>query len=103
MSDGTLKFLCLAAACFGPYPAPMIAFNEPESSLNPAVFEPLADILSHASQFSQLWLTTHSNELNQALGNRLACRPIRLDKVDGETIRAGRPKSLAFNAEEDLF
>lgn len=91
MSDGTLKFLCLAAICFGVHPPPLIALNEPETSLNPTLFEPLADLILNASAFSQLWITTHSEALSKALVDRLDCKPIRLDKVEGETIRAGQP------------
>jgi len=92
-SDGTLKFLCLAAICFGTRPPPLIALNEPETSLNPSLLEPLADMLTYASAFSQLWITTHSEDLSRHLVNRIDCRPIQLDKVGGKTIRAGRPNS----------
>jgi predicted ATPase len=101
LSDGTLKFLCLVAACFAPRPAPLLAFNEPETSLNTRLFEPLADMLTHAAQYSQLWVTTHSEELNRALVDRLACKPIRLDKVDGETVRAGLSRRNVFALEEE--
>lgn len=88
LSDGTLKFLCLAAACFSIRPAPFLAFNEPEISLNPAAIEPLADMFAFAAQNSQLWITTHSEELTRALMDRLACEPIRLDKFEGKTMLA---------------
>jgi predicted ATPase len=100
-SDGTLRFLCNAAACFALHPAPLIAFNEPETSLNPGLFGALADILAHAAQFSQLWITTHSEGLNKALIDRVACRPIRLDKVEGETVRAGMTPQNIYRAEEE--
>jgi predicted ATPase len=99
-SDGTLKFLCLAAICFGTHPAPLIALNEPETSLNPALFEPLADLLTNAANGSQLWITTHSEALSKALVDRLACKPIRLDKVNGETVRAGRSPCNYFTEGE---
>lgn len=90
LSDGTLKFLCLAAACFPFRPSPLIAFNEPETSLNPSVLGSLADMIAHASQYSQLWITTHSEILTKHLVDRLACKPIRLDKSEGETVLEGR-------------
>lgn len=99
-SDGTLKFLCLAAICFGTHPPPLIALNEPETSLNPALFEPLADLITNAATSSQLWITTHSEALSKALVDRLACKPIRLDKVDGETVRAGRSPRNYYSVEE---
>lgn len=98
-SDGTLKFHCLAAACFGVHPPPLIAFNEPETSLSPAAIEPLADLLAHASQFSQLWVTTHSEALTTAMVDRLACRPIRLDKLNGETVQDGRSMTHGYHKE----
>lgn len=100
LSDGTLKFLCLAAICFGVHPPPLIALNEPETSLNAATLEPLADLLTYAAGSSQLWITTHSEALSKALVDRLACRPIRLDKVDGETVRAGLTPRIYYKEEE---
>ncbi len=88
LSEGTLKFLCLAAACFPVHLPPFVAFNEPETSLNPALFGPLAEIMAHAAQFGQLWVTTHSDQLSKEIVNRVGCKPIRLDKVDGSTIIA---------------
>ena len=96
MSDGTLKFLCLAAICFGVHPPPLIALNESETSLNPRLFEPLADLLVHAAGGSQLWITTHSEALTKALTDRLNCRPIRLEKAEGETLRAGRSRHTYY-------
>lgn len=90
LSDGTLKFLCLASACFAVAPSPLVAFNEPETSLNNSALPFLADALTHASIGSQLWVTTHSEALTEQLVARLACRPIRLDKVNGETVLDGR-------------
>jgi len=100
ISDGTLKFLFLSAACFAIHPAPLLAFNEPEASLNPSLYEPLADMLSRAAESSQLWITTHSEALSKALVDRLDCKPIRLDKVDGETTREKRSLRHGWSSEE---
>jgi predicted ATPase len=100
LSDGTLKFLALAAACFAKRPEPLVAFNEPENSLSPAAIEPLADMFAHAAQYSQLWVTTHSEELAQAMVNRTACRPIHLEKLDGETTLKGRSMKHGYQSEE---
>ncbi len=91
LSDGTLKFLCLAAACYQVHTPPIMAFNEPETSVSPAAIEPLADMLAHASTGSQLWVTTHSLALAEALGARTGATPLKLDKVDGETTVLDRP------------
>ena len=96
-SDGTLKFLCLAAICFGPYPAPLVALNEPETSLSPAMVAHLADLLAFAANNSQLWITTHSAALTRGLEDRLDCKAIRLEKVEGETVREGQnPRGYAL-------
>lgn len=101
LSDGTLKFLALAAACFAKRPPPLIAFNEPENSLSPAAIEPLADLLTYAAQYSQLWITTHSAQLAKAMVDRTACKPIRLEKVDGETTREGKSMTHGWAEDED--
>jgi predicted ATPase len=101
LSDGTLKFLCLAAACFPVRPAPLVAFNEPEASLSAAAILPLADALAHASVNSQLWITTHSESLTKALVDRLDCKPIRLSKVGGETMLGGRSLATGFVSDEE--
>ncbi|OAI56725.1 hypothetical protein AYO47_08730 [Planctomyces sp. SCGC AG-212-M04] len=85
LSDGTLKFLCLAAALLSPRPAPLIAINEPESGLHPDLLRPLAGLMIEASRQSQVWVTTHSRELAQAVVEGGGVRPIELALVDGET------------------
>ena len=101
LSDGTLKFLCLAAACFPVRPAPLVAFNEPETSLSPAAILPLADALAYASVNSQLWITTHSEALTKALVDRLDCKPVRLSKIDGETTIHGRAMRHGYVSDEE--
>lgn len=100
-SDGTLKFLCLVAACFSTRPAPIVAFNEPEVSLHDSCLTPLADALVHASVHSQLWITTHSEPLARALTDRIGCDPIRLSKVEGETVLSGRSRRRGYRRDED--
>jgi predicted ATPase len=100
LSDGTIKFICLAAAGFAIHHPPLIAFNEPESSLNPRLYGPLADVFTHASQFSQLWITTHSEGLAKAITDRLDCHLVRLDKVDGQTVIGGTPHGRSYDTDE---
>lgn len=100
LSDGTLKFLCLAAACFSVHPAPLIAFNEPETSLNPQAVSALARLFTHCAERSQLWITTHSEELARDIGRATDCRRINLVKVDGETTKDGRSSRLGYREEE---
>ena len=101
LSDGTLKFIALVAACFAIRPPTLIAFNEPEASLNSNLIGPLADAMAHAAVNSQLWVTTHSQELVKGLVDRMACRPIALSKVDGETVLGGRSQRLGYSEDDE--
>jgi predicted ATPase len=101
LSDGTLRYLCLLAALLSPSPAPLLALNEPETSLHEDLIEPLARLVAKASLTSQIWLTTHSHILADKLTELTLVKPIALDKVDGATVRAGRDPRIAFSADWD--
>jgi predicted ATPase len=101
LSDGTLRYLCLLAALLSPSPAPLLALNEPETSLHEDLLPPLARLIAQAAAVSQVWLTTHSHILAQTVCEETGVVPIKLDKVDGATQRAGRPKGLAYSQEWD--
>jgi predicted ATPase len=88
LSDGTLKFLCLAAALLSPRPPALLAINEPDANLHPQLYEPLARMIVRAGEFSQLWITTHSEHLAGLLAENGAANVIRLHKQDGATIVA---------------
>jgi predicted ATPase len=90
LSDGTLRFLCLLAALLSPRPPGLIALNEPETSLYPDLFGPLAKLLTEAGRNSQIWLTTHSDSLAEMIGEYSGTPPIRLEMVEGETRACGR-------------
>lgn len=86
LSDGTLRYLCLLAALLSPRPTPLMALNEPETSLHPDLLEPLAELLTAASDTSQLWVTTHSEELAAHLHRLTKAPPLRLAMKDGATV-----------------
>jgi predicted ATPase len=89
LSDGTLKFLCLAAALLSPRPPALIALNEPESSLHPDLVPPLAQMIVDAGEFSQIWVSTHSTLLARSIQEFSGSSPIELELREGETrIRA---------------
>lgn len=90
LSDGTLRYLCLLAALLSPRPAQLLAFNEPEMSLHPGLFEPLGRLMARAARSSQLWVTTHSEELARRIEEGSGIPPIALEKVEGETRIAGQ-------------
>jgi len=90
LSDGTLKFLCLAAALLSPRPPAFLALNEPEASLHPSLLVPLADLIVSAGRRSQVWVTTHSEVLARHIAETKDARLIELEKVQGETRVVGQ-------------
>ena len=84
-SDGTLRYLCLLAALLSPIPAPLLVLNEPENSLHPDVILPLSNLIRRASTRSQVWVTTHSQQLANLLSQDSHAKVMTLHKVDGET------------------
>ncbi len=89
-SDGQLRFLCLCAALLSPRPASMIALNEPETSLHPDLYRPLAELIARAARDSQIWVTTHSRSLAEQIAERCNTKPVELVLVEGETWLAER-------------
>lgn len=60
LSDGTLRFICLAALLLQPQPPSLILIDEPELSLHPAALEVLAGMLHSAAARAQLIVATQS-------------------------------------------
>jgi predicted ATPase len=85
LSDGTLRYLCLLAALLSPRPPALLALNEPETSLHPDLYEPLARTIVNASRNSQLWVVTHSQRLAELVEQYSGEEPIRLELTGGET------------------
>lgn len=85
MSDGTLRFLCLAVALLSPRPPAFLAINEPENSLHRQMFPALARLIVEASRYSQIWLTSHSAELAALISSQAESRIYELENSDGET------------------
>jgi predicted ATPase len=85
LSDGTLRFLLLAAALLSPRPPGLLVLNEPETSLHPRLIDPLARLVVDASRDSQIVLVTHSDALAAALTDAGA-EHVHLEKSGGETV-----------------
>ncbi len=85
LSDGTLRFLALAGALMAYRLPPLIALNEPESSLHPDLMAPLAHMISQAAKRTQVWLVTHSESLAEQVGRDPAASIRRVFKQDGAT------------------
>jgi predicted ATPase len=64
----------------------LLALNEPESSLHPDLLEPLARLIVQASHNSQIWITTHSIALADYIESYSGIAPVRLNKINGETV-----------------
>ncbi|SNY59251.1 AAA family ATPase [Enterobacter sp. CC120223-11] len=86
MSDGTLRFLCLAVALLSPRPPSFFALNEPENSLHPLLLPALAKLIVESSRYSQIWLTSHSPELAELIAGHTAFHLYELENGDGETV-----------------
>lgn len=86
LSDGTLRYILLAAALLSPRPPELMILNEPESSLHPDLLDPLARLLATASQQCQIVVVSHASKLITALERYARSTMIELRKELGETI-----------------
>lgn len=89
LSDGTLQYLCLLTAFYSLRAPSVLAINEPETSIHPSLFEPLARLIVSASEHSQMWITTHSRDLADYILEFSGYEPLELEKVEGETRLVG--------------
>jgi predicted ATPase len=89
LSDGTLRYILLAAALLSPRPPELMVLNEPESSLHPSLLAPLARLLRLAAQRSQIVVVSHAEPLVSALSDGWETETIRLSKALGETVAQG--------------
>ena len=89
LSDGTLHYLCLAAALLSPRPPLLLAINEPETSIHTDLLPALAELIARASNDSQILVTTHSERLADEVRQRVDAQQVLLHKVGGETRIAG--------------
>ncbi|MEU7787207.1 AAA family ATPase [Amycolatopsis sp. NPDC049159] len=60
MSDGTLRFICLATLLFQPELPGLVVLDEPELGLHPFAISILSDMLKQASKRSQVIIATQS-------------------------------------------
>jgi predicted ATPase len=63
MSDGTLRVLGLLLAVYQPGPYSIVAVEEPEATVNPAVAEVVVEVLMDAANEKQVLLTSHSPDI----------------------------------------
>ena len=84
LSDGSLRYLCLLAVLCHPTPPWVICIEEPEVGLHPDVIPEVAKLLVEASSRSQIFVTTHSDILVDALTD-VPEAVIVCEKSDGAT------------------
>jgi predicted ATPase len=63
LSDGTIRFVCLATALLQPEPPAAIVIDEPELGLHPYAISILADMIKSASERTQVIVSTQSPTL----------------------------------------
>jgi predicted ATPase len=89
LSDGTLRFLLLAAALLTPRPPELMVLNEPETSLHPDLLPALARLITAATKHTQLVVVSHAQLLIEALEREPQCKRLHLEKSFGETVLSG--------------
>lgn len=83
LSDGTLRFICLATLLLQPELPTLVLLDEPELGLHPAAINLLADLLLSASARTQLLVATQSVTLvNQFEPTHLWT----VDRRDGQSV-----------------
>lgn len=63
LSDGSIRFICLATALLQPDPPSTIIIDEPELGLHPAAISILAELIQSASERTQVIVATQSPAL----------------------------------------
>lgn len=100
LSDGTLRFICLATALLQPMPPPTVLFDEPELGLHPYALILLANLFQQASKGfgRQVIVSTQSAPL---LNEFAPEDVIVVERVEGQsTFRRLDPDSLSEWLEE---
>lgn len=83
LSDGTLRFMCLATLLLQPNPPATILIDEPELGLHPYAITVLASLFRSVTTKTQLIVSTQS----VPLVNQLTLEDILVvDRVDGQSI-----------------
>lgn len=68
LSDGSIRFICLATALLQPSPPPTIIIDEPELGLHPAAIIVLAELIQAAAKQTQVIVATQSPALIDQFG-----------------------------------
>lgn len=68
LSDGSIRFICLAAALLQPNPPSIIIIDEPELGMHPAAIAVLAELIQAAAHRTQVIAATQSPALIDQFG-----------------------------------
>lgn len=68
LSDGSIRFICLATALLQPDPPSTVIIDEPELGLHPSAISILAELIQNASLRTQLIVATQSPALIDQFG-----------------------------------
>jgi len=85
LSDGTLRFLFLAAALLTLQPPELMVLNEPETSLHPDLLPALGRLIIEYSKHSQISVVSHALPLIETLAAHDQCEHFQLEKMFGAT------------------
>lgn len=101
LSDGTLRFICLATLLLQPELPALVVLDEPELGLHPSAIMQLADLLRQAARRSQVLIATQSVTLmNQFELDDL----IVVDRAEGEsTFSRPDPERLKHHSLGELW
>lgn len=93
LSDGTIRFMCLATALLQPHPPSTVIIDEPELGLHPFALDVLAGLIRDAANRMQLIISTQSVPL---LNHFMPDEVIVIDREGGESrFRRLDPEPLA--------
>ena len=95
LSDGTIRFVALAAALLARDPPPLLCVEEPELGLHPDALPLLGELLVEASARTQLVVTTHSDALVSALTDHVDAVVTCESLGDGTVLRRLNAGDLA--------
>lgn len=83
LSDGTLRFICLATLLLQPEVPQLTLIDEPELGLHPLAITLLGDLIRYASSRSQFIITTQSERLLDCFNPD---EVLIVDRTEGKTI-----------------
>jgi predicted ATPase len=101
LSDGTLRFICLATLLLQPNPPTTIIVDEPELGLHPRALGVLAGLVRSAAAKSQVIMTTQSVTLLNQFSPEDVVVIDREEDTDNGAVGESRAKSVFRRLSDD--